>query len=294
MIGQYLIDFPSKSIQVEDQDQNTFKVSLDDVCSSKLFTQVALESKKSDDTGEKGEITDIAMKYFPIPKDPIEPTLLVIFDDGSGFELLSSKSIKEVENSMTRNALLKLLSIKSKPWISGDASLMSHKFELSLLSSEPDRIQFTIPSIMRKSLENQLEINKVATTEPLICRHILQRNVLDRSDIEKASQDWEKYKNLKQKRDEHQQLLSTSKVISPAQIESSIEQQLHAAWLKQQESERKTEALQKSMANSDINLAQTNAEISLLKLPQENHGKALNQLQAAKLDAGKYLSKIYF
>ena len=98
---------------MEDTNENTFNLLLNGECQSVLFAKRALNSQQFTENNadaknltekDNNQTTDISMKYFPIPSNPAQPTLLVTLRDGSGFEILHQNTVQQLQEVMNEKS----------------------------------------------------------------------------------------------------------------------------------------------------------------------------------------------
>ena len=86
----------------------------------------------------------------------IEPRLFVVFRDGSGYELLSNKSVEKFREYLKNNKDNSQI-LEPKPLIPNQKNCpVSHKFIIQKFVNIPQREKLNIPSILNDTLSTKL------------------------------------------------------------------------------------------------------------------------------------------
>lgn len=94
----YTIDVCLGRISVQDNEENTFEANLNGKTIARLSRDEGLEVENRMDA-----------KYYPPPENPLQPRVFVVRGDGSGYELLSNKTVQEYMREVAVNSNARIL-----------------------------------------------------------------------------------------------------------------------------------------------------------------------------------------
>eukprot|EP01083_Nonionella_stella_P083519 231002_1 len=232
------------------------------------------------DTNPSISIQDYAMAMNGEYKTPDSDTgntadsrLFVVFRDGNGYELLSSETVSEFRDYLTKYEP-KTQILEPKALLSAkDDSPISHRFIMERYALNAPRTALDIPSVLRDTLRTKLKQYQDDEVDRSchIYRHLLQTPVITPQDIDTAAHDLSTF-NEWFKSDENREKLTNNAELS-------------------QMNDQMTKQRNKLKAESDLNPLELKltlaAEIEREKLNALNQELQSNDDESQSADTGQ-------